>query len=327
MAVRREGGVAMTDLMGKKNYYFALSILIFVICAVGLYFNGLQLDIQFQGGTIVQIEMPDENFDTELAADIVRETLGKTATVNKSSTFNPENAEEKIHLMVLNVASEETLTDDERNTVIDALRKEFSIAQDASTRVISVEPTIGNEFRMNALKAIALSSVLIVIYVWWRFRAMHGLSAGVFAVAALIHDIIVMFAAYVILRIPVNDSFIAAMLTIIGYSINDTIVIYDRIRENTKLMPKANIRELVNKSVLQSLSRSINTSVTTLIAVLTLLVFSVIYNIQSIREFTLPLVVGIISGVYSTLFIASPLYMIWQERKLNRKIAARKPAK
>jgi preprotein translocase subunit SecF len=128
-----------------------------------------------------------------------------------------------------------------------------------------------------------------------------------------------MLTAYVILRIPINDSFVAAMLTIIGYSINDTIVIYDRIRENTKLMPRANAGELVNKSVLQSLSRSINTSLTTLIAVLTLLVFSIVYNIQSIREFTMPLVVGLISGVYSTLFIASPLYMMWQERKLSRR--------
>ncbi len=317
----------MVDLMGKKYYYFALSLVILIVCIVGFLTNGVVLDIQFQGGTIMQIEMPDDNFDTELAADIVKTAIGKTATVNKSSTFNAENEDERIYLMVLNIASEETLTEDERTVVIDALREEFNIAENANINVNSVEPFIGEEFRMNAVKAIVISSVLIVLYVWLRFRSMHGLSAGVFAVLALIHDIMVMFTAYIIFRIPLNDSFVAAMLTIIGYSINDTIVIYDRIRENTKLMRKASYKELVNKSVLQSLSRSINTSVTTLIAVLTLLVFSVIYNIQSIREFTLPLVIGIISGVYSSLFIASPLYMMWQERKLNRKAAAQKPAK
>ncbi|HEY8350654.1 MAG TPA: protein translocase subunit SecF, partial [Clostridia bacterium] len=286
----------MVDLMGKKYYYFALSLVILIVCIVGFLTNGVVLDIQFQGGTIMQIEMPDDNFDTELAADIVKTAIGKTATVNKSSTFNAENEDERIYLMVLNIASEETLTEDERTVVIDALREEFNIAENANINVNSVEPFIGEEFRMNAVKAIVISSVLIVLYVWLRFRSMHGLSAGVFAVLALIHDIMVMFTAYIIFRIPLNDSFVAAMLTIIGYSINDTIVIYDRIRENTKLMRKASYKELVNKSVLQSLSRSINTSVTTLIAVLTLLVFSVIYNIQSIREFTLPLVIGIISG-------------------------------
>jgi preprotein translocase subunit SecF len=317
----------MIDLMGKKNYYFALSILIFIVGIIGFFINGIQLDIQFQGGTIMQIEMPNDAFDTELAADIVKDVIGKTANVNKSFTFNPENEESRIHLMVLNIASSETLTDDERNTVLDALREEFNIAQDASVNVNSVEPFIGNEFKMNAMKAIVVSSILIILYVWWRFKSMHGLSAGVFAVVALIHDIGVMFIAYVLFMIPLNDSFVAAMLTIIGYSINDTIVIYDRIRENTKIMRKTPIRELVNKSVLQTLSRSINTSVTTLIAVLTLFIFSVIYNIQSIREFTMPLVVGIVSGVYSSIFIASPLYMLWQERKLNKKAAARKPAK
>jgi preprotein translocase subunit SecF len=120
---------------------------------------------------------------------------------------------------------------------------------------------------------------------------------------------------------------VAAMLTIIGYSINDTVIIYDRVRENMKIYRKMPIRELVNKSVLQTISRSINTSITTLIAIMTLYVFSVIYNIESIKEFSLPMVVGIISGTYSTIFIASPLYMLWQERKLKKKAAARKPAK
>lgn len=313
----------MVDLMGKSKYCFMMSAFILIACAVGLIVNGVVLDIQFQGGTIMQIEMPDDSFDTELAADIVKSAIGKTATVNRSSTFNAEDEDDRIYLMVLNIASDETLTDDERMAVMDALRKEFNIAENANTYVNSVEPFISEQFRMNAVKAIAISSVLIVLYVWLRFKSMHGLSAGVFAVLALLHDVVAMFTVYVIFRIPLNESFVAAMLTIIGYSINDTIVIYDRIRENMKLMPKATYRELVNKSVLQSLTRSINTSITTLIAVLTLLVFSVIYNIQSIREFTMPLVVGIISGVYSTLFIASPLYMMWQERKFRKNAAKR----
>ncbi len=317
----------MVDLMGKSKYFFALSILIFIVGIVGIFVNGIQMDIQFQGGTIMQIEMPDDSFSTDRAEDIVFETIGKKANVMKSSTYNAENEADNINLMVLNIASNETLKDVERQSVMDALRAEFKIAENANVTVNSVEPFIGKEIRTNSIYAILVSSILIILYVWLRFRTMHGLSAGVFAVVALLHDIFVMFTVYVLFKIPLNDSFVAAMLTIIGYSINDTVIIYDRVRENTKILRKMPIRELVNKSVIQTVSRSINTSITTLIAILTLYIFSVIYNIESIREFTLPLVVGIISGVYSTIFIASPLYMIWQERNINKKAAARKPAK
>jgi len=316
----------MIDLMGKKNYCFAFSILIFIAGIIGLFVNGVQLDIQFQGGTIMQIEMPNDTFDTERAADIVMEVTGKRASVHRSSTYNPDSAEKNINLMVLNIGSEDTMNEEERKAILEALKKEFTIADDANITVNSVAPFIGDEIKKNAIYAITLSSILLVIYVWWRFRVMHGLSAGVFAVLALLHDIYVMFAFYVLFRYPINDSFVAAVLTIVGYSINDTVVIYDRIRENTKVMRKADMHELVNTSVVQSLTRSINTSVTTLISVLTLYVFAAVYNIQSIREFTLPLVVGLISGTYSTIFIASPLYMVWQERGLRKK-AARKPAK
>lgn len=316
----------MVDLMGKKNYFFGLSILIFIVGIVGIFVNGIVLDIQFQGGTIMQIEMPDDTFSTERAEAIVMETIGKQATVMKSSTYNAENEADNIDLMVLNIASSETLNDAERLKVMDALRAEFNIAENANVNVNSVEPFIGNEFKRNALSAILVSSILIIIYVWIRFRNMHGLSAGVFAVVALVHDIFVMFAVYVLFRIPLNDSFVAAMLTIIGYSINDTVIIYDRIRENMRMNRKMPIRDLVNKSILQTISRSINTSITTLIAILTLYIYSVIFNIESIREFTMPLVVGIISGVYSSIFIAGPLYMLWQERKIGKR-ASRKPAK
>jgi preprotein translocase subunit SecF len=270
--------------------------------------------------------MPDDKFDTEKAADIVMEAIGKKAIVQKSSTINIEDSDERIHLMVLNIGSSDTLNDDERAKVLDALRAEFNIDKDAGVTLNSAEPFIGKEMRTNALYAVLCSSVLIVLYVWWRFRAMHGLSAGVCAVVALIHDVMVMFVVYIVFMLPFNESFIAAALTIIGYSINDTIIIYDRIRENSRLNKKMPVRELVNKSVLQSLSRSINTSITTLISVLTLFVFAVVFNIQALREFSLPMAAGIISGVYSTLFIASPLYMMWQERKIKKKIS-RKPAK
>lgn len=317
----------MIDLMGKKYYLFALSGLILLAGIIGFIINGgVQLDIHFQGGTIMQIEMPDDTFSVEKAEEIVLTTIGKRATVQKSTTFNAENASDKLDLMVLNIASQNTLNEEERKDVLDAMKKEFNIKENAQVSVNSVEPFIGDEIKTNSLHAIFWSSLIIVLYVWWRFKTMHGLSAGVFAVVALIHDVMVMFVVYVLFKIPLNDSFIAAVLTIIGYSMNDTIVVYDRIRENTKLLRKVPIGELVNRSVVQSLSRSINTSVTTLICIVTLYIFAAVNNIQSVKDFTMPLTVGIISGVYSTIFIASPLYILWQERS-NRKKASHKPAK
>lgn len=315
------------DLMAKRNYCFILSGLIFIALIVGLFVNGLQLDIQFQGGTIMQIEMPDDTFSTEKAAEIVKNTISKKATVQKSKTFNAESNETNLNLMVLNIASQNTLKEDEREKVLDAMKKEFGVKENAQVTVNSVEPFIGDEIKKNSLYAIFWASILIILYVWYRFRVMHGLSAGVFAVLALFHDVMVMFAVYVLFRIPINDSFIAAVLTIIGYSINDTVIIYDRIRENTRIMRKASTHELVNTSVVQTINRSINTSVTTLISILTLYVFAAVYNIQSVVEFALPMTVGIISGVYSTIFIASPLYMVWQERGERKKASRRKPAK
>lgn len=316
----------MIDLMGKRNFCFILSGLILVACIIGLIVNGVQLDIQFQGGTIMQIEMPDSNFDETKAADIVMNTIGKRATVQKSQTYNAETSENDINLLVLNIGSTETLTDDERSKVLDAISKEYNLPENYKVTVNSVEPFIGDEIKTSSIYAIFWASLLIVLYVWFRFRVMHGLSAGIFAVLALLHDVMVMFAVYVIFKIPLNESFVAAVLTIIGYSINDTVVIYDRIRENSRILKKMPVGELVNRSVVETLNRSINTSVTTLICILTLYIFAAVYNIGSVKEFTLPLSVGILSGCYSTIFIASPLYMVWQQRGEKKKLA-RKTAK
>jgi preprotein translocase subunit SecF len=165
--------------------------------------------------------------------------------------------------------------------------------------------------------------LVIILYVWWRFKAVNGLSAGIFGVVALIHDVLIMVAVYIIFKIPLNESFIAATLTVIGYSMNDTVIIYDRIRENNRLLKKTAIAELVNRSVVQTLNRSINTVVTTLISIIIVFIFASINNIQSLREFTFPLIIGFASGVYSSIFIAGALYVDWMEHKEKKKLAAK----
>ena len=162
--------------------------------------------------------------------------------------------------------------------------------------------------------------LLIVIYVGIRFRVMSGISAGLFGIVALVHDILIMLSVYAVFNIPINEVFVAAILTIIGYSMNDTIVIYDRIRENTALMHKADIETMVNTSIVQSLPRTINTLVTTLLTITTLFVFSAIFNVESIRQFAFPLIIGLTSGSYSSIFIATPLWMVWRKYRIKKKI-------
>lgn len=313
----------MIDLIGKKYYFFALSGLLILAGLVGFLINGVQLDIQFQGGTRMQIQMPDNNYDTTKAVDLVKTTIGKTATVYKSQTYNAKDKNQALNLMVVDIASNETLDQAQRSQILTAIRTEFKVKDNAEINVNSIAPFIGNEIKTKALYAVFWASLIIVLYVWWRFKIMSGLSAGVMAVLALLHDVLIMCAVYFIFKIPLNDSFVAAVLTVIGYSMNDTIIIYDRIRENSNLLRKVPIGELVNKSVVQTLNRSINTVVTVLICIITLFIFASLNGITSVKDFTLPLIVGIASGMYSSIFVASSLFVVWKESQAKKKISAK----
>lgn len=318
----------MIDLIGKKYYFFAFSFFI-ILCGVAgyLFHGGFNLDIQFKGGTVIEMRMNDNNFETAKAEEVVKNVINKKVFVQKSQSLSSADAN-KVNLMVINISkSDEALSGQDIRKVEDAVVKEYSL--DAKTAVFSeqtVQPFIGKEIMQNGLKALFWSSLLIIVYIAWRFRVMSGWSAGVMAVLALLHDALIMLSVYTIGNIPLNESFIAAVLTVIGYSMNDTIIIYDRIRENSNMLRRVPLAELVNKSIIQTLNRSINTVVTVLICVITTYVFAVYNHIASMEEFTLPLIVGVASGCYSSIFIASPLWVLWKESREQRKISSR-PAK
>ena len=189
--------------------------------------------------------------------------------------------------------------------------------------VSNVDATIGKEFMLKSIVALVAACVLILLYVAYRFRRIGGLKAGSTAIVALLHDMLVVFGVFVILRIPLNGNFIAALLTILGYSINDTVVIYDRIRENSALYSKKqmSLAELVNLSVNQSFARSLMTSITTCLALGVVCIVSVIYRLDSIYSFAFPLLFGMVSGVYSTICIATPLWVDWKTKKKAAKQA------
>ncbi len=312
----------MIDLMGKRYYFFIISILIIIAGIAGFLINGLELDIQFQGGTIIKIEMQNGEFDTNSISNVLSSSLGKNITSQKSETYNPENPDDKIDMLVLKVSSEETLTADELDRVYEILEQEFGVSPQAEKDAKSVAPFIGKELMNKGVTAALIASILIIIYVWWRFSVMSGLAAALMAIAALLHDALIMFSVYSLFRIPLNEAFVAAVLTILGYSMNDTIIIYDRIRENTGLFKKGATKELVNRSVLQTISRSVNTLLTTLVTILTVYIFASVNNISSLKEFTLPLIIGLVSGTYSSLFVASPLWMMWKQYNMRKRVHA-----
>jgi preprotein translocase subunit SecF len=311
----------MLNIIEKKAYFFTISLIIIVLGIIGLIVNGLNYDIQFQGGTIIQFRMDNDSFDANEIGAELRGMLNKKITPQKLQTFNPEAENEKINILMLKVPSDDTLSDTEINDVDRFLKEKYDGKGIQQSQ--SVQPFIASEIKKNGLKAVFVASIFIILYIWWRFSTISGLSAAMAALIALIHDALIMFSAYAIFKIPMNESFIAAILTILGYSLNDTIVVYDRIRENSSKMRKLSLPELVNTSIKQSFSRTIKTSVTTLIAILAVYIFAAINNIQSIKEFAFPLIIGIISGTYSSLFIASPLWLMWRQYRSRERLVSR----
>ncbi len=325
----------MVNLYAKRYYFFILSAIIILSGVVMYFVEGFKLDIEFEGGTIIEMRANDKMFtekntqdlQTEIA-DFVTKTLNKPAKVQKSTSYDVSGTNSKsFDIITISIGSENTLSNTELTKVEEAVVKEFKLnAKNAVVSEESVEPFIGKEIMNNGLKAVVIAFVLIILYVWYRFRAMSGLSAGVFAIVGVLHDLMIMLAVYVIFQIPLNESFIAALLTVVGYSMNDTVIIYDRIRENNRLLRKVPLPELVNSSIIQTLNRSINTVVTSLIAITTVYIFSKVNGINSMEQFSFPLIIGIAAGCYSSIFIASPLYVMWKESQKKRKVSG-KPAK
>lgn len=313
----------MFNFVDKRKYSILLSGLIILAGIVAMIINqGLNLDVQFRGGTQIEIEMENGDFDADKAGTLATDAIGKKVHGQKSSTLDANESNKSIYFLVLKSSGK--LSDEERDTVLETIKGEFSVKEGGQMPVRDVDPSIGKELKNRGLLAVFVAAVMLLIYVWIRFNIMSGFLAGLTAVIALVHDIAIMVSVYAIFNIPVNESFIAAVLTILGYSINDTIVIYDRIRENSKISRKDTIDGLVNKSITQSMSRSINTTVTTVMCVLTIYLFAMYNGIGSIQEFTFPILIGLITGTYSSIFIASPLWVVFRQREARKKAGAAK---
>ena len=301
------------DYIANKKKFFSFSIILMVIVLAFTLFKGVALDIQFKGGTIVTY-----SYENELDITKVTEQVN---SVNKDSATVKQIGDLGENKKQINVsfAASEGLTPEEVISINTSLQENFKDNNIKQEQINNVTPSIGQDFFMKSIVAVIFAALMMILYITIRFRKIGGLPAGIMAVVALLHDIIIVFGVFVILGFPIDNNFIAVVLTIFGYSINDTIVIYDRIRENKNIYGnRKTLRELVNLSINQSLTRSINTTVSTVMALSTVCIVAIFFNVPSIITFALPMIIGMISGVYSTIFIAGPLWVTYEEYKSKK---------
>lgn len=293
-----------------RKYFYTLSIMLIVVMLACALVFGINLDIQFKGGALLTYSYTGE-LDTAAFEKAAEDVLGQGVSMQESTDIATGRQN-----IVLSLPTSEGIDAERQAALAAALSGQFA-ENDIETASISVvNPTIGGEFLAKCLVAILFAALLMVFYVSFRFRKIGGWSAGVTAVIALAHDLLMVFAVFVISRLSLNANFIAVCLTILGYSLNDTIVIYDRLRENRRIygssMP---VDELMDLSLNQSMTRSLLTSITTVSAMVVVSVIALLYNVNSILSFSFPMIIGMISGCYSSLCIAPTLWTIWQKKK------------
>lgn len=287
------------QIVEKSKIWFAFSLILIAISIGSLFINGLNFGIDFIGGTIVTIEL-NTPFETSDAKALIEE-YDSSADV----TYAGEAKTQVI------ISTKKDLSTDDRQALFAKFQEKYNLEDTDLLSIDTVSPSIGAEMANSAMIAAVVAVLLMLVYITFRFEFMFGLAA----VVALIHDLIIVLGVYSIFQIQVNSPLIAALLTILGYSINDTIVVFDRIRENRPKFGKYEFASLVDTSVSQTLRRSINTSFTTLLAIGALYVFGV----PAVQDFALPLMVGIVCGTYSSIFVAGTLWCKIKEFQVSKR--------
>lgn len=282
-------------IVEKRNIWFSISLTVIII---GLLFmpinvfmgNGaLNYDVEFVGGTQLLLSIGQE-FNNDDIANTVKEVTSQT-----TPQIQRILGEQQVNIKL------KSIDDETRNNLINKLKENYPNVE--ALEVSNVSSTISGEMQRTAILAVTIACLAMLAYITFRFK---NLQSGLSAILALLHDVLIVIGVYAVLRIPINTSFIAAMLTIVGYSINNTIVIFDRIRENRKAYKRNDLERLINNSVKQTITRSLFTSITTLFTIASIYILGV----QSIKDFALPIIVGIIAGTYSSIFISTSLWYV-----------------
>ncbi|MGI6727827.1 MAG: protein translocase subunit SecD [Anaerovoracaceae bacterium] len=271
-----------------RKYFYILAVALIIIGIGSGLIRGFNYGIDFTGGTMLQLDM-----GKTVSVGEVQDVL-QSNDIDATVVHAGENNNEVI------IKTTQALDNADRQKLLKDFNKKFGIDQNDVLAAEQFSASVGDLLKSNAIKAVIIATICMLIYIIIRFEWKFGVAA----IISLIHDVLIVIAFYGLFRIPINNPFIAGILIVVGYSINDTIVVFDRIRENLKLMKKKHLEELIDKSINQTLIRSLMTSITTTIAIIPLFVLGG----STIRDFTLPLIIGIIAGAVSSITIASPLY-------------------
>ncbi len=302
------------DFIGKKKYYITLSLLLIAVSLVFFFTKGFNFGVDFTGGIEVSVSVPDENMTVaEVRGLLSAEDANlASARIIKQRPLLEEGTEEESgrFSIIINSSENEEII---RGKMLRALGSE-GVTDKNILSISTISGYAAQEIRGYAWIAVVVSMALLLLYITIRFK----FSFAVGAILALVHDVVIVLGFYSIFGIEINAPVIASLLTLVGYSLNDTIVVYDRIRENRKKMRGADgIETIVNRSINEVIVRSLNTSLTTFIAVLTLYIFSG----EVLQPFAFGMLVGVIVGTYSSLYIASPIVITWLKSSENRKHA------
>lgn len=294
----------MLNVIKSKWICLGISIAIILLGVVFYFVNGgFNLDIDFTGGTTISVDMQGKEFDVEDIKTVITDTLGYSAS-------NVQKSEGSVIISISTpkeINDDAALSPDDRVKLFNALKTKYDLTDEALTDYDSIDATVGKELKNSAFMSCVVALILMLVYITIRFE----LWSGIAAVLSLAHNVLILMSVYAIFQLNINTTFIAAILTIVGYTINDTIVTFDKIRELSRKTRKTAFSDIVNMGANQTVVRSINTSVTTLLTIIVLYVVGV----QSIKEFALPIIVGIVVGTYSSIFIASPIWSMLKRDK------------
>lgn len=288
-------------------------LVVFVVGAVVAAIWGVNLDINFKGGTRITYSYTGEIKEADVKS-AVDDVIKDNFNIDQSTSIAGDTK-----TVSLSLAGNKSLDAENQEKITEAMEKAFSDNNIELYDSTSVSANIAGSFFLKSLVAVAIAAALVVVYVGFRFRKIGGVSAGITALVALILDVLVTFFACVFFRLQIDSNYMAVILTILGYSLNDTIVAFDRVRENKKLYPEESIYDNVNKSLNSVMVRNIVTSLTTFAAVLTVVAVSELFGLTSLRTFGIPMAFGIVSGSVSSIFISGPLWVVWQNKKAAKK--------
>ncbi len=305
------------NFVGNLKKFVIGSVAVILIGLIVALVLGPVLDITFSGGTKITYSY-DGKVDTDKIAQIAADTIEKKVSVTTTSGVS-DNSQK----LVVSLADKDALDTKLIDKLTDKLTgKDFKDNKIKQEEVLSVSPSVGVIFFAKCLVAVVIAALLVIIYTAIRFRKIGGWLAGTSAMVALLHDILIAFAASVIFRLPIDANFIAVVMTLLGYSLNSTIVVFDRVRENKRIYGnKESLENLVNLSNNQVLSRNVMTNLSTVLSIVIVLIVCEINGIASLRSLTVPLCFGLASGAYSSICLAPAVWVKWKEASDAKKLA------